>query len=197
MLVFMPPDTRQLFKSQFPVVWKVITFPAGEYGKASVRYVLRPAFGYGQVDQDYLFHPTGWAQAQNGDLVSISGSPGQLKFDENIKGDDPKHIACKNDTDNQIDLSVGIIKGSGANEKYEPTVVWTGVGAGANVTTQFRSKLSVYVTRDYKPNQMLRGEVETDVIWSHNLDEIDDVTSWIFVQDDDTGAFSIVSASKV
>lgn len=44
---------------------------------------------------------------------------------------------------------------------------------------------------------MLRGEVETDAIWSQNLNEIDDVTGWRFSEDDVSGAFSIEPASRV
>jgi hypothetical protein len=44
---------------------------------------------------------------------------------------------------------------------------------------------------------LLRGEVETDEIWSRNLNELDDVTGWNFVEDDSNGGFSIVEANGV
>ena len=44
---------------------------------------------------------------------------------------------------------------------------------------------------------MLRGEGETDVIWTRNLDKLDDVTGWNLVEDKETGEFSIKDASIV
>jgi hypothetical protein len=38
---------------------------------------------------------------------------------------------------------------------------------------------------------MLRGEVETEAIWRCNLNELDDVTGWNFVEDDTSGEFRI------
>lgn len=46
-------------------------------------------------------------------------------------------------------------------------------------------------------SQMLRGEVETDAIWTCNLNELDDVTGWNFVENEESGAFSIEKANLV
>ncbi|KAG8727782.1 hypothetical protein FRC11_012462, partial [Ceratobasidium sp. 423] len=61
----------------------------------------------------------------------------------------------------------------------------------SETVARFTPKLSVYVTRNYKVNEVLRGEVETDAIWTQNLNEIDDVTSWNFVEHPSTGEFSV------
>ncbi|KAF8597189.1 hypothetical protein BDV93DRAFT_513565 [Ceratobasidium sp. AG-I] len=44
---------------------------------------------------------------------------------------------------------------------------------------------------------MLRGEVETDAIWECNLNELDDVTGWNFVEDEESGAFTIQKATLI
>ncbi|CCO37549.1 hypothetical protein BN14_11705 [Rhizoctonia solani AG-1 IB] len=126
---------------------------------------------------------------KNGDVIGISGTTYQLDFNEKAKGDDSSHIVCKNNTGGPINLSMGFAKRS---EEYEPILAWTRVGCGSNATAQFKPRLTAYVTL----NKVLRGEVETDAIWSIGLDEIDDVTGWNFVQDDATGGFSIVSATS-
>lgn len=46
-------------------------------------------------------------------------------------------------------------------------------------------------------SQMLRGEVETDAIWSQNLNELDDVTGWNLVEDEESGMFSMERANRV
>ncbi|ELU35599.1 hypothetical protein AG1IA_10371 [Rhizoctonia solani AG-1 IA] len=48
-LMFEPPRSRQLFKNQFPVVWKVLTFPVKNRSGSSIQYLPRFAFAYGQV----------------------------------------------------------------------------------------------------------------------------------------------------
>ena len=45
--------------------------------------------------------------------------------------------------------------------------------------------------------EMLRGEVETDAIWRCNLNELDDVTGWNFIEDEATGAFFIEPSNYV
>ncbi|CUA77327.1 hypothetical protein RSOLAG22IIIB_06656 [Rhizoctonia solani] len=135
MLMFEPPNNHKLFKDQFPVVWKVITFRAKGHAKASIQYGARLAFGYAQTDQDNLVDSAAWVEVR--------------------------------------------------------------VRAGSNVTAQFTPNLTAYVTRDYKATEMLRGEVETDAIWTRNLNELDDVTGWNFVEDDASGAFSIVPSTFV
>ncbi|CAE6435693.1 unnamed protein product [Rhizoctonia solani] len=126
---------------------------------------------------------------KNGDVIGISGTTYQLDFNEKAKGDDSSPIVCKNNTGGPINVSMGFAKGS---EEYEPILAWTRVGCGSNATAQFKPRLTAYFTL----NKVLRGEVETDAIWSIGLDEIDDVAGWNFVQDDATGGFSIVSATS-
>ncbi|KAB5592341.1 hypothetical protein CTheo_4222 [Ceratobasidium theobromae] len=197
MLVFEPPKTDKLFRDQFPVVWKVITFRAKGNAKAMVKYVNRLAFGYAQIDQDNLVDAAAWVEVKSGDICRITGGPGQKRFGEVTRGNNTRLLVCKNSTDNRVSLSVGFISGDGPNQRYEPTLVWTGVGSKSNVSAQFTPTVTAYVTRDYKSSEMLRGEVETSAIWTCNINEIDDVTGWNFIEDDANGGFSIEPASRV
>ncbi|CAE7063522.1 unnamed protein product [Rhizoctonia solani] len=197
MLMFEPPNKHKLFKDQFPVVWKVITFRAKGHAKATIQYRAQLAFGYAQTDQANLVDSSAWVEVQSGDISRISGGPGQKRFGETVKSEGTKLLVCKNNTDSRANLSIGFVKGEGIAQRYEPTLIWTGVGAGSNITAQFTPNLTAYVTRDYKATEMLRGEVETDAIWTRNLNELDDVTGWNFVEDDESGAFSIVPSVTV
>ncbi|KAF8600681.1 hypothetical protein BDV93DRAFT_525265 [Ceratobasidium sp. AG-I] len=197
MLMFEPPSNSKLFRDQFPVVWKVITFRAKGHGKASINYVARLAFGYAQTDADNLVDASAWTEVKSGDITRISGGPGAKRFGENTKGDGSKLLVCKNNTQGRANLSIGFVKGEGIDQRYEPTLIWTGVGAGSNISAQFTPTLTAYITRDYKTSQMLRGEVETDAIWTQNLNELDDVTGWNLIEDEESGQFTIVPASRV
>ncbi|EUC61444.1 hypothetical protein RSOL_395700, partial [Rhizoctonia solani AG-3 Rhs1AP] len=176
MFMFEAPQNSKLFKDQFPVVWKVINFRANGHAKASVQYGARLAFGYAQTDQDNLVDSASWVES--GDISSISGGSDQKRFGDVTKSEGTKLLVCKNNTESRANVSIGFIRGDGIHQRYEPTLLWTGVGSGSNVTAQFNPILTAYVTRDYKATEMLRGEVETDAIWRCNLNELDDVTGW-------------------
>ncbi|KAG9122865.1 hypothetical protein FRC07_000575 [Ceratobasidium sp. 392] len=49
LLMFKPPNSSNLYRDQFPVAWKTITFRAGGHAKATVEYVPRLAFGCPQI----------------------------------------------------------------------------------------------------------------------------------------------------
>ncbi|CAE6532576.1 unnamed protein product [Rhizoctonia solani] len=196
-LVFDAPPSRRLFKNFFPVVWKVIELRAGGHAKASIVYNPRLAFGCAQIDQDNLVDSAPWVELKRGDISTISGGPGQRQFGENTRDDNSKLLVCMNDTGDPVDLSLGLVKGNGVNQSYAPTFVWTGVDAGSDLPAIFDPTLTAYVTRDYKETELLRGEIEADVIWTRDLDELDDVTGWTVVEDEATGAFSIEEAVSV
>ncbi|KAG8738563.1 hypothetical protein FRC10_006688 [Ceratobasidium sp. 414] len=193
-LVFQPPETSKLFKDQFPVVWKVITFRARGHGKATVKYAARLAFGYAQTDADNLVDSAAWTEVRSGDMTSITGGANEKRFGGITKREGTKLLVCKNNSSGRADLSIGFVKGDGIDQRFEPTLVWQGVGAKSNITAQFTPILRAYVTRDYQASQLLRGEIETDQIWEMNINELDDVTGWRFEEDDSNGGFSITPA---
>ncbi|KAG9084525.1 hypothetical protein FRC06_004047 [Ceratobasidium sp. 370] len=197
MLMFKPPNSQKLFVDQYPVVWKVITFRARGHGKAAVKYVNRLGFGYAQTDSDNLVDSAAWTEVVSGDMTSIIGGAGEKRFGETTKREDTKLLVCKNNSSGRADLSIGFVKGYGVNQRYEPTLVWAGVGAKSNITAQFTPVITAYVTRQYQTSQLLRGAVETDAIWECNLNELNDVTGWNFVEDSASGSFSIEPASGV
>lgn len=46
-------------------------------------------------------------------------------------------------------------------------------------------------------SEMLRGEVQTEAIWSMNLNLLDDVTGWNLTENEESGLFTIEPASTV
>ncbi|KAF8600679.1 hypothetical protein BDV93DRAFT_261243 [Ceratobasidium sp. AG-I] len=193
MLMFDPPPSMKLFRTMFPVVWKVITFRAQGHGKASVIYVPRYAFGYAQTDADNLVNVPFWKEVESGDIASVSGGPGAEHFGENSKDDNSKLLVCKNNTEAPANFSIGTLNG----ERYEPALLWTDIGVGSEVLAQFVPTLTAYITRDYKASELLRGEVESEAIWQAELNELDDATAWQLVEDAETGEFSIVASTSV
>ncbi|KAG9084526.1 hypothetical protein FRC06_004048, partial [Ceratobasidium sp. 370] len=196
MLMFEPPNTSQLYLDQFPVVWKLIKLtPKGRgHSKATVRYVDRLAFGYTETEDNNVVDPSAWVDVQIGDIALITGGPDGQYFGEVTHRTNNDHIVCKNRSGARVDLSLGFVLGDGANERFQPTLLWDNVGTGSSVTAEFTSILKAYVTSDYKESEYLRGEVDTHAIWSQNLDDLDDVTDWNVVEDPETGVLTVEQA---
>ncbi|KAF8600672.1 hypothetical protein BDV93DRAFT_261110 [Ceratobasidium sp. AG-I] len=179
-LVINPPAGPKLYRDQFPVVWKVLEFPALVHGKATVKYSPRPAIGYVQTESDSLVDASSWSEVNNEDIDKVIGGAG---------------LPFKNESKHRANLSVGLVKGNGIGQIFEPIIMWRRVDPGSTVTAQFAPVLSAYFIRNYEVSQMLRGELEVARTWEQNLNELDDVTYWDVIQDSESGNFFIESAN--
>ncbi|KAG9118455.1 hypothetical protein FRC07_007029 [Ceratobasidium sp. 392] len=183
------------------------------HAKASVRYTSRLAFGYMETEDNNLIEPSAWVDVQTGDVATITGGLHSQCFGEVTHRTNNEHMICKNRSKVRVDLSLdrfieyytddrignssqGLVKGEGVNERFEPVHYWDNVGTGSNVTAEFTPVLTAYVTGSYQGTEYLRGEVDSDAIWSQSLDELDDVTGWNFVEDPETGFYSIEQADS-
>ncbi|QRV85490.1 hypothetical protein RhiJN_27564 [Ceratobasidium sp. AG-Ba] len=196
-LVFQPLSVGKLFKTQYPIVWKVITFRKGAHSKATVRYSSRLAFGYSQTDDDNMVDSAAWIEVQSGDVATLKNVDGGKQFTGVINREGSKQIVCKNSTNQRVNFSIGFVKGNDFDQRFDPALLWTGVGAGASISTQFTPVVSAYVTSGYRESQYLRGEVETDAIWTQDINLLDDVTSWYFKEDGESGEFLLQQANSV
>ncbi|KAG8701179.1 hypothetical protein FRC09_005516 [Ceratobasidium sp. 395] len=160
------------------------------------------------VDRDNLVASSSWTEIHS----------------EDTQGGANRGVVCENNSSDRADLAsvdewaIGFIRGDGTDQKFEPTLVCTGVNADSKVTTQFTPVLQAYVTQDYQGiypplsplyvhsklaptpillvSQLLRGEFETEKIWEQNVNELDDVTGWNFDEDEASGQFSITPAAR-
>ncbi|QRV94507.1 hypothetical protein RhiJN_22525 [Ceratobasidium sp. AG-Ba] len=146
MLMFQPPDSEKLYKDQFPVVWKVLTFRAGGHAKAVVRYCARLAFGYAQTassvtllpawlliieqDDDNFVTSAAWVEVKSGDQTEIVNSGGGSRFGKKTEGNvsTSRLLVCKNNSKSRANLSVGFVRGDFIDQRYDPMLVWRGVG---------------------------------------------------------------------
>ncbi|KAG8713364.1 hypothetical protein FRC09_018800 [Ceratobasidium sp. 395] len=219
MLRFEPPNSSQLYQDQFPVVWKTLKFAPNRraHARSSVTYTDRLAFGYMETQESNIIEPSAWVDVQSGDVAVISGGLHSQCFGEVTHRTNNDHIIRKNRSSVRVDLSLGLytsyfddyvlnyvdecllglVRGEGVNERFEPVHFWDNVGKGPNVTADsFTPILTAYVTNDHKGGEYLRGEVNADAIWSQNLDELDDLTEWNFVEDPESGVYSITEATS-
>ncbi|KAG8786908.1 hypothetical protein FRC12_016120 [Ceratobasidium sp. 428] len=192
LLVFQPPESLTLYRDLFPVVWKRLNFPAEDrIIKHRVRYFQRLAFGYEQTEEDNRVASSEWVDIKRGDATSITGSEDEKKFGPITHNPDTNAVACENKSDTLVDLNLGLVRGKGVDERFEPTLLWKYLQRGTSAIAEFKPILQVYVDKDNKDYQVLREKLELDPILTQDLNELDDVTSWTLVEDSETGGYRL------
>ncbi|KAG8768534.1 hypothetical protein FRC12_005506 [Ceratobasidium sp. 428] len=197
-LAFKPPDTPEPDPNRVPIAWKIIKLipRVGVHSRATVHYIPRLAFGHGQSEDDGLVAPSIWMEVKSGDHTSIVGEDDEKHFTHVSHRENTKSVTCTNSSDNPTDLALGLVKNTGINTRFEPIFLWTSVMRGTNVGAQFTPILLAYAVREQDPNEFLRmaERVRPEPVWSQNLDELDRVTGWNFMEDEGCGQFIIEPA---
>ncbi|KAG8768533.1 hypothetical protein FRC12_005505 [Ceratobasidium sp. 428] len=228
LLVFQPPDSSTLYCDLFPVVWKQLNFPAEDrIIKHRVSYIQRLAFGYEQTVSDsssavhHSVHRTfqeddnrvassEWIDIKRGDATSITGTEDEKKFGPVTHNPDTNAVACENKSNTPMDLNLGLVRGKGVDERFEPTLLWKDLQRGTSAITEFKPILQVYVDKGnkgssvlllvvdpcahrqhHKDYQVLREKLELDPILTQDLNELDDVTSWTLIEHSETGGYRL------
>ncbi|KAG8965316.1 hypothetical protein FRC03_000700 [Tulasnella sp. 419] len=193
MLMFDPPNPERLFIDQWPIAWKVITLRKGSHCKASVSYCARIAFSTAQVNKDNIVDCETWQEVSLGQTTTLAVGK---NFTPSMAGGNGRLMGLKNRTGDRATVGIGFVKGDLIHQRYEPTLLWTGGINNSNVNVQFTPKLSAYVTKAYQSSELLRGEVETDSIWTQDLAVLEEVSGWNIIEDG-TGNFMIEQSTTV
>ncbi|KAG9119930.1 hypothetical protein FRC07_004812 [Ceratobasidium sp. 392] len=184
LFVFQPPDSPALYRDLFPVVWTKIKFAAKQkHVKAVIRYVPRLAFGYAQTEEDNRVAASEWVDIKSGDSTSIIGTQEEKEFGPVTHNPDTNVVTCENKSGSPVDLNLGLVKGEGVNERFEATLLWKDLQRGTSATTKFIPLLQAYVDLHHKDDKILHEKIESEPIWTQNLNEIGDVTAWTLVED--------------
>ncbi|KAG2030952.1 hypothetical protein BDR03DRAFT_1033421 [Suillus americanus] len=64
----------------------------------------------------------------------------------------------------------------------------------SNVTAQFTPRLCAYVTSDYQETKILRGKIQTPMLWEMDLAKLSETTTWNLTWDANTGHYTITKA---
>ncbi|KAG1812562.1 uncharacterized protein BJ212DRAFT_457403 [Suillus subaureus] len=204
-------DMEGLYEDFFPVVWKVSTF--GKTGGRSYSCVsesltyIRPLF-----PGPYEAHATYTSQLAfskpqvvDGNIIDAETS---VKINVSEKttltvANDVYHFSppqagvagvlqAVNSTGDVQDIAVGFMSPKELMPK--PALYFNGVGDGSHVTARFTPVLRVYVTSDYQQTAIIRGAIDTPAIWSQDLAELAESTTWTLNRDAATGHYTIVQS---
>ncbi|KAG8708892.1 hypothetical protein FRC08_018659, partial [Ceratobasidium sp. 394] len=192
-----PPNSSELYRNIFPAVWKNLKFIGGGHAKVALNYSPRLGFGIGQIEDDKLVTSSVWTEIKSGQSTKVTGSEDDRRFAPVTPGENADAEAvCENASHNPINLTLGLIKGDGIDQRFESIFLWKALKPGSTASVEFKPILIAYVVKNYTGGEILLGGVEADPIWTQNLNELDDVTGWNLLQDDATGNFAIEPASS-
>ncbi|KAF8600651.1 hypothetical protein BDV93DRAFT_546257 [Ceratobasidium sp. AG-I] len=195
-LVFDPPQNSDLFRYEFPVVWKEINFKGQGESNAYVWYRADLGFAYSQIDDDDILKVSAWTEAKHGETTKSEGGP-EVEYYGPNRQRYPVKVGCKNTTSTRANLTLGSTQLHEVGQAFDPIHVWTGVGTKSAVTAHFTPIISAYVTRDYKQSQMLYRKPLVDPIWRQDLNELDEVTECNLVENGETGGYTIELSKKI
>ncbi|KIL59794.1 hypothetical protein M378DRAFT_26805 [Amanita muscaria Koide BX008] len=184
---------KGIYKDYFPIVWKRSTFPtAGDY-VLTATYKNQLVFVKPEVDNDTLTFPETWINinlGQQTELIEDSDSA-TISFTNPTSGAGDKYIKVINKTPTPQTIGVGFDNGSSLPHIL---LVFDEIGSMYNVTAQFNPTLKAYITEDYQENSVLRGAIQTPVVWKQNLAALEETSNWKLERDPVSGQYSITTA---
>ncbi|KAF8162601.1 hypothetical protein B0H34DRAFT_691983 [Crassisporium funariophilum] len=188
LLMFTPPPEGNPYEDVFPSCWKVITLKRGGPTAAIVEYTANTAFAVPQIDDGNLVTANSSALCDTGQKCTIVDDGVVTPA---VPGD-AGHLICTNETVAATDVVVGLSDATGGD--VEPALVWRNVAAKSRLMVQFTPFLEIYATDDYQETQVLKGAVESPLLWKKNLQTLDKQTTMSVSVDVITGQILIKDA---
>ncbi|KIJ48188.1 hypothetical protein M422DRAFT_247960 [Sphaerobolus stellatus SS14] len=172
-----------------PVTFLNVNQTPSAHGSGSVTYVNQLAFTTPQVENDKIVTASDFTPIDLGQRTTITKEAGPAnKFTPPVPGTAPTSIVAVNETKEKIDIGVGFAL---SDSEAKTALVWSDVGVGLNVTAQFTPTLRAYITADYKEDEILRGAIQSPLLWEKNLAELHESTKLKVIQDPATGSYTI------
>lgn len=192
LLTFDSQDMTGIYVDYYPTAWRVSTFgPSGPYAMAAT-YENQLSFVKPQVVDNVIVNASTWIDINLGQQTTLTEEPsGPFVFSPPVTSSSvaSQDIRAVNGTDVAQSLSIAFDTG----KTYPPPslLYFPGIGAGYNVTAEFTPTLRAYIVEDYQENEILRGAIQSAVIWKQDLAAISETTSWTLAYNPNTGTYSI------
>ncbi|KAG1864409.1 hypothetical protein F4604DRAFT_1024389 [Suillus subluteus] len=192
MFALVDDNMKSLYKDRFPVVWKVSKFGKSGAYRAQATYTNQPAFSKAQVTHWNFISAETSVKVDVGQKTTLTEADDVFSFSSPQQGSSG-FVQALNNTGVVQDIAVGFL--NKGDLMPTPALYFDEVGDGSHVTAQFTPILRVYITSDYQETAIIRGAIETPVIWSQDLSGLAEHTNWNLTRDGVTGRYKIVRAS--
>ncbi|KAG1843579.1 hypothetical protein DFJ58DRAFT_804207 [Suillus subalutaceus] len=174
-----------------PVVWRVSTF--GDEGPYQMKATYRNqlAFTKPQVEHGSVVGAATAVQINVGQQTILTKTGNVFKFSSPEEGT-AGYVKAINDAGAKEDLAIGFM--TSGQLLPTPMLYFNEVGDDSNVTAQFTPTLRAYVTSDYQETEILRGEIQTPMLWEMDLAKLSETTTLNLTRDANTGHYKITKA---
>jgi len=176
MLLFEDLDNNQLYKTQFPVVWKYIYFPTG-HGSTTVAYhenfiVFCAGTVTSSVDGDHITSDV-WVDAKHGEsweLTNVDNTLSLVKAKQNDRRNKSVHV--RNEAGGRHDIGFGF----NTDNRASLVVVQQGVGHKQAAVFEFKPVLKIWLSDGTKRSGVLHEKVEQLLLWEGELGKKERIT---------------------
>ncbi|PPQ92006.1 hypothetical protein CVT25_004854 [Psilocybe cyanescens] len=181
LLMFEPPKNGVLFKDLFPLIDKrlseVLTFTSAGISAATVEYTADTGFLVPQVHSGNLVAASNAQRCQTGQTCTLMTKEDQSSnyLTEAVAGD-PGALQCVNKAARPAEIGVGFFNKAG--NKIEPTLMWKDIAVGSTLAAQLTPKLKIYAVSDYKATELIRGNIQSPLLFEENLIALPSFSEW-------------------
>ncbi|KIK98569.1 hypothetical protein PAXRUDRAFT_133930 [Paxillus rubicundulus Ve08.2h10] len=193
MLTFNDPDvTPGLYHDKFPVCWKVTSFAAEGPYSMKATYQSHLAFVKPQVEDgsNTIVDASTYKSVNLGDETKLTKDTKGVYHFSNVTPGDAGFLEAVNGCPLVEDIAIGFSK-PGSDEDPTCVLYFGSVGHNGFVKAQFTPHLRAYITDQYQETQIIRGEVDTPMIWQRDLGQLAQSTTWFLTYNGATGEFAI------
>ncbi|KAF9070226.1 hypothetical protein BDP27DRAFT_1420112 [Rhodocollybia butyracea] len=166
------------------VAWKVFAAIANQLGTIQATYTSRYAVGENQPDTDNRVEKSTFRELAKGQSADLIDGPNGPAWGPPMYTPD-ESIGFRNMTSSKRNMSVGIVRDRdpGSELAYEPTFAWTSVPARISVRVQLTPMLLCYANLDYKEKDIIRADINSNLIQTINLADLGQVSYWVLAED--------------
>ncbi|KDQ53564.1 hypothetical protein JAAARDRAFT_72520 [Jaapia argillacea MUCL 33604] len=190
LLCFSPPPDVQLGTDQNVVAWKVIVAQPGSSGCASIIYSGQVGFGNDEIGHGNIVASSSQIEITGGQKVKlITDADGDTRWEPPVS--DPslgQLFRAYNKTTTSRTISVGTMRVySDGHKDYDPTFLWATVGPNMAAEAKVQPILNAYINLNYQKNQFITIDLSDDVMWSQNLSDLPENSSFVLVETKEHG----------
>jgi len=179
-----------LYQDKFPVIWKSFHFSQFGLFTANVTYANNLAVSKPQVDHGAtIVHSAAFQRLHYGQQTTLTKDNGIYGFTPPEALTAVDSLKVSNGTQSKEDISLGFL--SEGSIVPTPVYYWDALEAGASIQTQFSPVLRAYVTNEYQEGQIIRGQINSPVIFEKDLSQLGNNTTLVLLFNPVTGEFSI------
>ncbi|KAI0743058.1 hypothetical protein C8Q80DRAFT_1192287 [Daedaleopsis nitida] len=173
MLCFTPPS-HELYRTQFPIAWKVTTLAAKGRSQMNATWTSTLGFAAAQVGAGQLVTAGSYTPIMPGESTTLTvdqtQSPPVYNWTTPKKLAGVKAVQAINGTGGYAGIGLGFITNLDTPlEDMNTAIMYDHVGAGMSVTGEFTPVLKAYIALDYKETQIIKAEIQSGAIWEKNL----------------------------